>query len=386
MKDRTKIFLMVLFGVALLHLPSLTGGFVWDDHEIIEENPALRDIGNLPGFFRTNYFGDRANVELFRPLVNVTLLLDWHLWGSAEGEDGPEGRPFGFRLTNLLLHLSVGVLLYALVRRLEPRRGIAELSAVLFLVHPASVEPTAWIVGRGDLLAAGLGLAAIHLHLSGRAKPGFQALALLAYLAALFGKLSAAPIPLLVLLVENRFRGERLATPASLWRYASYALPVGLYLLVREGAMGGLVPEGIGVTWKGAGDFTSLFVSGAILFRYVQVFLFPVRMCADYSADPVFSDGQRLTEIASLPQVTLLAAGTIALVTGAILLRKRTPWLSFGILWFFVALTPVSQVVRIGAVMADRYLYLPSAVACIGLGAGLVLLSRGCPSGRTTWR
>ena len=171
MNDRTKIFLMVLFGVALLHLPSLTGEFVWDDHEIIEENPALRDFGNLPGFFRTNYFGDRANVELFRPLVNVTLLLDWHLWGSAEGEDGPEGRPFGFRLTNLLLHLSVGVLLYALVRRLEPRRGIAELSAVLFLVHPASVEPTAWIVGRGDLLAAGLGLAAIHLHLSGRAKP-----------------------------------------------------------------------------------------------------------------------------------------------------------------------------------------------------------------------
>jgi tetratricopeptide (TPR) repeat protein len=66
----------------------------------------------------------------------------------------------------------------------------------------------------------------------------------------------------------------------------------------------------------------------------------------------------------------------VAVLVLAVLLRRRRPWLSFGILWAAVGFLPVSQVVRIGAVMADRFLYLPAAGAAAALAAGLLALPR----------
>jgi hypothetical protein len=370
MEARTKLFLTFLLGVALLHAGALRGGFVWDDHAMIVENPALSDLGNVPAFFGTNYFGERANVELYRPLVNTTLALDHRLWGA---------RPFGYHLTNLLLHLAAGLLLYLLLRRITDRPALPEAAALLFLVHPASAEPVAWIVARADLLALVLTLATAHLHLSGRRRPGLHALALICFLAGLFGKLAAAPAPLLVLLVEWR-RGDvslrTLLAPRHLWRYASYAAPVVVYFLVREAAMGSLFPEtDVGVTWKEAEGVAVPFVAAAILFRYFLVFLVPTGLCADYSASAVFHKAE-LIGLARSPAVILMAAALVALVFLSVLIRRRHPWPAFGILWFLVALLPVSQVVRIGAVMADRYLYVPAAGASVALAALVLALPR----------
>ena len=55
---------------------SLRGDFVWDDHAMVVENPELRDLGNIPAMFCRNYFGERANVELYRPLAPRAPLHD----------------------------------------------------------------------------------------------------------------------------------------------------------------------------------------------------------------------------------------------------------------------------------------------------------------------
>ena len=67
MNDRAKLFLTLLATVALLHGLSLAGGFVWDDHVLIEDNPSIRNLGNVPSFFTRNYFGAEADSELYRP-------------------------------------------------------------------------------------------------------------------------------------------------------------------------------------------------------------------------------------------------------------------------------------------------------------------------------
>jgi hypothetical protein len=108
MAARSKLFLVLLATAALLHLPSIRGGFVWDDQQMIVENETLDDLGNIPSYFRTNYFGDAANVELFRPLVNVSLAIDTNLLGRA---------PAGYRLVNIRFSSS------SIPPRRSPSRG-----------------------------------------------------------------------------------------------------------------------------------------------------------------------------------------------------------------------------------------------------------------------
>lgn len=363
MQKRTLIFLSLLPALALLHAPVLLGDFVWDDHAMVAENPELSSLGNIPAMFQRNYFGERANVGLFRPLVNVSLAVDYQLWGGDNAA--------GYHLTNLLLHLLGGLLFYLFLRRLTARPWFAEAAALLFLVHPAAAEPVGWIVARGDSLAFVLIMATMLFHLMGRKRPAWHLLALVTYTLALFAKLAAGPLPLLLLLVEwcvRGLQGRDLFRPATLWRYASYAVPILLYAVVRENAMGTLVPHGVGVTWRDVDSLSAVTVGFALLFRYAGLFLLPVGMCADYSADPLFVPGE-ITGIASSPVVFFMAAATVGLVVLAIMIRRRSPWIALGILWFFVALLPVSQVVRIGAVMADRHFYIPSA------GGALVLVT-----------
>ena len=375
MERRDLAFLTILIGATILFAPALGFGFVWDDREMIVTNPEVRDLATIPDVFTHNYFGDRANSELFRPLVNVSLALDYHLLGR-DSRGRPD--PFGFHLTNVLLHLAAAVLLWRLLRQISSRPWLPEAAALLFFAHPAATEPVGWIVARADLLALVLLLAVIRLHLAARRRPWLHGVALLAYLAAMFGKLSAGPAPLFVFLVEWLFLGLRprqLLARANLWRYAAYLVPIAIYFAVRVSAMGSAFPETVGVTWRDANRVAGIFVGGALLFRSGFQILFPVGMCADYSADPVF-DRRGLADLAAHWPVPLLAAAAASAIVLAILLRRRAPWLAFGVLWAAAGLLPVSQVVRIGAVMADRYLYLPAAGVAAALAAGIVALPR----------
>src|SRR2546422_8166242 len=52
----------------------------------------------------------------------------------------------------------------------------------------------------------------------------------------------------------------------------------------------------------------------------------------------------------------------------------RAPLVALGILWVFVALLPVLNIIPIGALMGERLLYLPSVGFCLAAGAGTALL------------
>lgn len=375
MSRTTAVFLSLLLAGTLLHVPALAGGFVWDDDQMIVTNPELRDLSTIPDVFGHNYFGDRGDAELYRPLVNVSLAIDWHLWGHDERGDAT---PFGYHLTNLLLHLGATVLLFTLLRRLTTRPLLPEAAALIFLVHPAAAEPVGWIVSRADLMGLAGILGVIHLHLSGRKRPWLHAVALLVYLAAMFSKLVAGPAPLFVFLVEWILLGlsfRALARPRNLWRYGSYLVPIAIYALVRVNAMGSFFPRAHGVTWQGADAVAALFVGGALVFRGGFLLLLPTNLCADYQADPAFRESAP-ADLAGHGGVALLAGLAVLLIGVAILARRRRPWFALAVLWAAAGFLPVAQVARIGAVMADRYLYVPAAGAAIGLAAALLVLPR----------
>jgi tetratricopeptide (TPR) repeat protein len=81
------------------------------------------------------------------------------------------------------------------------------------------------------------------------------------------------------------------------------------------------------------------------------------------------------------PVAVALALLVLAALTAAVwVLRRRSPYLGAGWLWYAVALAPVSGLVQVGGQsMADRYTYLPLIGCAIALVWGIDDLTRRLP-------
>ncbi|HEX4131382.1 MAG TPA: tetratricopeptide repeat protein [Pirellulales bacterium] len=130
---------------AIAYLPALRGGFVWDDDQHVTKNACLRDASGLA----TIWLDPRATPQYY-PLVHTTFWLEDHAWGLD---------PRGYHAVNLLLHLANALLLGCVLRRLHVPGGW--LAALLFAVHPVTVESVAWITERKNVLSTFFYLAAM---------------------------------------------------------------------------------------------------------------------------------------------------------------------------------------------------------------------------------
>ena len=143
-----RIALALAPALALLaYWNSLGGEFVWDDRTLILDGNLGGAWGRLDELFTSNFFY-RAEFEptygYYRPVTTLSYVLDYWIWGL---------QPFGYHLTNVLLHASCSVWVGLILMRLEFDSGPAILAALLFAVHPIHTESVAWISGRTDLLA-----------------------------------------------------------------------------------------------------------------------------------------------------------------------------------------------------------------------------------------
>ena len=123
----------VLVGVVFIcFADALWNGFVFDDHVHVLDNILVRSLTNLPSL-----------VWDYRPLRDVSYAFDFAIFGD---------RPFGFHLTNILIHAANTVLVFLLIRRITDDLFVSCLSALLFAVHPIQTDSVAYISGRRDVL------------------------------------------------------------------------------------------------------------------------------------------------------------------------------------------------------------------------------------------
>lgn len=144
-------------------LPMLENGFVWDDDANLVNNP---DYGGL-GWHQLRWMFTSFHLGHYIPLTWLTFALDYLVWGMD---------PAGYHLTNLVLHMTNTVIVYAIAVRLlaaalptvgagiAGRLGSAG-AAVLFAVHPLRVESVAWATERRDVLCGLFYLLAVLVYL-----------------------------------------------------------------------------------------------------------------------------------------------------------------------------------------------------------------------------
>ncbi len=137
--SRLWLLLPALFALAW-YWPVLFHGFRSDDFLTVyyfDRDAESVKWGRVLEEWVRPWFGVR---DLYRPVVSLTYGLNWALSTS----------PFGFHLLNVLLLLGTGTAVGLAVRRLAPGNATpaAVAAAVVVLLHPAAVEPAAWIAAR----------------------------------------------------------------------------------------------------------------------------------------------------------------------------------------------------------------------------------------------
>ena len=346
---RTLVLCLVL--VAVCYSNSIPNAFILDDILIVGANERIRHIDPLHFLFQP-YWGDLNHAGIYRPLTIFTFSLEYPIWGVWAS---------GFRITNLLLHALNGWLVFLLARGLLGSPVAALASAVVYIVHPIQTEAVVSIVGRSELLAAGLFFAAWLAFRKGRTW-----VAALVYFLAALAKESAITLPAILMLEMALTEGGIRKVRESWRRFAVLAMTGTAYLTLRFCVLGGLGIPTSGQYLNGALTLTERWLtSGRVFLQYFRLILAPVQIASDYDFNSIPVGG--IWDWDAWLGLAIVGAAIIL----AVRFFKLRPAVSIGILFFFIALLPVSNwIMPIALLMAERFLYLP--IFGLALLAGLM--------------
>src|ERR1700737_1654355 len=145
----------------LAYIPCLRGDFVnYDDPEYVSENAHV--CRGLTGE-GVAWAWTTTHAANWHPLTWLSLQLDAQLFGGAQ--------PWGYHLTNIVLHAANALLLFRILRRLTGAIWRSAMVAALFALHPLHVESVAWIAERKDTLATLFGLLSLIAYVRYAAAP-----------------------------------------------------------------------------------------------------------------------------------------------------------------------------------------------------------------------
>ena len=170
-------------------------GYVWDDWQLIVQNPSLR-LG--VDFLNTISNPILPGTTYFRPLVLTTYYLEFVFFENPVRVS---------HIINILLHALNTLLVFQISRTLSRTVKLcdeklslikASVVALFYGLHPALIEPICWISGRFDLLVTSFLLIAIFAFITQTG--GVRIITTsLAFLMAAFCKEMAATLPLILL-------------------------------------------------------------------------------------------------------------------------------------------------------------------------------------------
>lgn len=349
MRRRTLVMPLLAMAIILLltlgaYWPGLHGGFLFDDFANLPALGATGPVDTWPTFWR--YITSGTADPTGRPLALLSFLLDAQNWPAD---------PYPFKLTNLILHLLNGALLYMLLATLGRALGVAvprrqtaaAFGAALWLLHPLLVSTTLYIVQREAMLPATCAMAGllIWLHgrdhfVAGRTTQGlFWSVAGLAgfTLLGVLSKANGALLPLYALLIESlicRYH-QPILERKSRRVYHALMLLLGwlpTFLIVAYLAVRG---------WNGlTGDISSLrpwtlgqrlLTEPRIVMDYLSLLWIPQSVSTGLFNDQYLASTSLLHPLSTLPAILAM----LVLLSGAWLVRRRYPALALAVLFFF---------------------------------------------------
>ena len=360
---------LVFASALLLYANTLGHGYSLDDDIYTKKNrfiqqgfTSLPDIflkGSLVGF-------NNANESNYRPLVLFNFMVDTAIWGN-----NPQAEHF---LNVLLFGLSCVVLLLFLTHLLRQYNPlVALLITLVFVFHPIHTEVVASIKSRDEILGWLFGLLAFYHWVRYLNQTGLRKHLMYCWVffaMSILCKENGLTFVFVFPLIYYFFY------PASWKRIFQASWPflviVVVYMLVRSHVLESITFKDKMIVMNNglvAATSTSdmLATNFVILGKYLWLLVFPVDLTWDYSFAQIpivgFGDWKALLSV-------LIYLGFGGLVIWQF---KRKNIFAFSILFYLITLFLSSNlVVKIGATMGERFLYVPSLGFCIALVIGVV--------------
>lgn len=366
-RKNIKVFLfalLLLVAVTVTYSNHFHNTFHFDDMHTIVNNVYIKNIRNIPLFFKdaTTISSLPAN-QSYRPVFVTSVAFDYWLGNGL--------KPFYFHLSMFVLFLMQAVLMYLLFIKIfdtvekHPWNVFVALFAVSwYMLHPANAETINYICARSDSISTFFGMLSLVLYLySPLSRKWF--LYLVPFALAMLTKPIAAVFTVLLFLYHFLFddltvpkkSGQR--TPAVRFISAlKKTAPLFLFSILMLFFLKSMNP----VTFSSGASsaYRYIITQPYVILHYFKTFFLPIGLSADTdlvafvsAADPRFFAG-----------IIFLAIFLYIIYVLSKDLKMRP--IAFGLLWFLIALLPTS-LFPLAEVLNDHRLFFPY----IGLTAGI---------------
>lgn len=357
---------LLLIPLGLLLYSNVLGApFVYDDEAYIVTNLQITSLRNFLDFSGTRYVGF------------LSFALNYAVGGLV---------PFDFHLTNIAIHIANALLVYALVLTVfrtpamkgAGERGVAVLAAfiasIIFLSHPIESQAVSYVTQRFTSLCAFFYLLSILLYVKCRMAREEGRGWLAPYLGSLASTVVAMKtkeisftIPFMIALFDFVFFGDGFRKGK--WIRVPFYLTLIIIPLSILGPDIGL-SAGRGTNAEHLRDLqvrdigklsriTYLLTEFRGIVTYLRLLFFPVGQSLEYDYPLSRSLFEPATLLSFLFLLSIAGLGAYALFKSR---KGGSPWgalFSFGIFWFFLALSVESTVIPIQDVIYEHRVYLP---------------------------
>ena len=297
----------------------------------------------------------------WHPLTVISHMLDCAMYGLS---------PAGHHFTNVLLHSVAAILVFLALNRATGALWRSAFVSGVFAIHPVHVESVAWVSERKDVLSGVFFMLTLLGYVAYSRKRSFGRYLVISILFALglMSKPMLVTLPFVLLLLDywplnrspvspnrtGRQKHVRDSTSQPRPMAKLFLEKVPLIILSIATCVVALVTQSETKSVAGMNllSLPSRIGNASVAYAiYVWQMIWPRNLAVFY---PLLGCKLPAWEIA-------LSIAFLAIISfGALLLRKRCPYLFTGWFWYVGMLAPVIGIVQVGQqAHADRYTYLP---------------------------
>lgn len=331
-------FLLIIFSItALLYWQGLNGPFLLDDVQNLC-GAKIRDP-SWQEWFRVSFANNSG--PFGRPLSVASLALNEYWLGSEA---------FGYKLINVCLHLTIGLLIYKLIYQLSVQLEsnndktasiIALITTFIWLIHPLQVSTVLYAVQRMAQMGTFFLVLGMLFYVQGRVKLSF-----LCWPLAILSKETGVLLPFYLLAIEYFIENAKHPNPKKLHHLLIISTLTALFSVAYYLNHYALYYQ----------DFINKgYTLGQQIFTQIEILGFYIRLIflPKLSHMSLFQDDFPIVTQISW---TLLFSITffLSLMLVIFLTRKKYPILAFGVSFFFISHLIESSVLPLELVFEHR--------------------------------